>query len=35
MDLPGNSEIGGIEPEWLEAGAKYDAPPKKHNKPAA
>lgn len=35
MSLPGNGGMGGSEPVWLEAVAKYNSTLKKHNNPAA
>ncbi|KAK3937950.1 Pyruvate/Phosphoenolpyruvate kinase-like domain-containing protein [Diplogelasinospora grovesii] len=33
MNLPANGGMGGTEPEWLAAVAKFEATLKKHNKP--
>lgn len=33
MNLPGNSGMGGSEPEWLEARDKFFAVLDKHDKP--
>lgn len=35
MNLPGNAGMGGVEPEWIEAVALYEATMEKHNKPRA